>query len=60
MRILVRIAFSFLLATALHSQTTALRPLHVSAAGEILDDSGKPVALRGLNRSATGSGNAAI
>jgi uncharacterized protein (TIGR03437 family) len=26
--------------------------------GEILDDTGKPVALRGLNRSATGSGNA--
>lgn len=40
----------------LHSQT--LPPLHVSPAGIILDNTGKPVVLRGLNRSATGSGNA--
>ena len=51
-------AFAFLLVTTLEAQTPALRPLHVSPAGIILDDSGKPVALRGLNRSATGSGNA--
>src|SRR5258708_7805218 len=46
----------FLLATSAHAQ--ALRPLHVSPAGFILDDAGKPVLLRGLNRSGTGSGNA--
>lgn len=33
-------------------------PLHVSPVGIIVDDSGNPVLLRGLNRSATGSGNA--
>ena len=33
-------------------------PLHVSPSGAILDSSGKPVLLRGLNRSGTGSGNA--
>jgi uncharacterized protein (TIGR03437 family) len=44
-------------ALALHAQTS-LPPLHVSAAGIILDPSGKPVLLRGLNRSGTGSGNA--
>jgi uncharacterized protein (TIGR03437 family) len=54
----MKIAIVFLLAAALQAQTNALRPLHVSPVGEILDDSGKPVALRGLNRSATGSGNA--
>jgi len=37
---------------------SSLRPLHVSPGGSIADDSGKPVALRGLNRSGTGSGNA--
>jgi uncharacterized protein (TIGR03437 family) len=47
-----------LAAAALHAQTTQLRPLHVSAQGSILDDAGKPVALRGVNRSGTGSGNA--
>ncbi len=47
-----------LLATAIQAQTPAPRPLHASPAGFILDDSGKPVLLRGLNRSATGSGNA--
>jgi uncharacterized protein (TIGR03437 family) len=53
------IARLFLLTTAaLSAQTPALRPLHVSSGGIILDDSGKPALLRGLNRSATGSGNA--
>jgi hypothetical protein len=45
------------LAAALHAQTTFL-PLHVSPAGLILDSTGKPGALCGLNRSGTGSGNA--
>ena len=45
-------------AATLLAQTPTLRPLHVSPAGIILDDSGKPVLLRGLSRSATGSGNA--
>jgi uncharacterized protein (TIGR03437 family) len=45
-------------AAGLQAQTPTFRPLHVSTAGQILDDSGKLVALRGLNRSATGSGNA--
>jgi uncharacterized protein (TIGR03437 family) len=43
--------------TILQAQPT-FRPLHVSPAGIILDDAGKPVLLRGLNRSATGYGNA--
>ena len=51
------ITLAFLLAAAVQGQTS-LRPLHVSPAGIIVDDSGKPVRLRGLNRSATGSGNA--
>jgi uncharacterized protein (TIGR03437 family) len=42
----------------LHAQTAQLRPLHVSAQGSILDDTGKPMLLRGVNRSGTGSGNA--
>jgi uncharacterized protein (TIGR03437 family) len=45
-----------LFAPLLCAQT--FRPLHVSPEGNILDDSNKPVALRGLNRSGTGSGNA--
>ena len=48
----------FLAVAALHAQTAPLRPLHVSAQGSILDDTGKPVLLRGVNRSGTGSGNA--
>jgi uncharacterized protein (TIGR03437 family) len=52
------LSLAFVSASALQAQTPAFRPLHVSAAGQILDDAGKPVALRGLNRSATGSGNA--
>src|SRR5437660_11364609 len=47
-----------LLVAALQAQTPVFRPLHVSASGIILDDTGKPVLLRGLNRSSTGSGNA--
>ena len=46
------------LAGVLQAQTTSFRPLHVSPAGIIVDDSGNPVVLRGLNRSGTGSGNA--
>ena len=42
-------------AASLLAQTPTLRPLHVSPAGIILDDLGKPVLLRGLSRSATGS-----
>jgi uncharacterized protein (TIGR03437 family) len=45
------------LAATLHGQNT-LRPLHVSPSGMILDDLGHPVLLRGVNRSATGYGNA--
>lgn len=46
-------------AAAMWAQTTPVfHPLHVSPSGFILDDSDKPVALRGLNRSGTGSGNA--
>ena len=45
-------------AVAVNAQPALLHPLHVSSAGIILDDSGKPALLRGLNRSATGSGNA--
>jgi len=40
----------------LRAQT--FHPLHVSPVGIIVDDSGNPVLLRGLNRSGTGSGNA--
>ena len=47
-----------LVPTLILAQTPALHPLHVSSAGIILDDSGKLALLRGLNRSATGSGNA--
>jgi uncharacterized protein (TIGR03437 family) len=54
----MKITIVLLFVASLQAQTTALRPLHVSPAGFILDDSGKPVLLRGLNRSATGSGNA--
>jgi uncharacterized protein (TIGR03437 family) len=54
----MKIMIALFLAAALQAQTPSFRPLHVSAAGIILDDTGKPVLLRGLNRSATGSGNA--
>jgi hypothetical protein len=46
MRALILATF---LVGALQSQT-AFRPLHVSAAGIIVDDSNKPVVLHGLNR----------
>ena len=49
---------ALILVSAAHAQTPALRPLHVTAGGAIADDTGKPLILRGLNRSATGSGNA--
>ncbi|SPE36738.1 exported hypothetical protein [Candidatus Sulfopaludibacter sp. SbA6] len=49
---------AFALAAALDAQTSSFAPLHVSSAGIIEDNSGKPVLLRGLNRSGTGSGNA--
>jgi uncharacterized protein (TIGR03437 family) len=54
----MKIMIALFLAAALQAQTPSFRPLHVSPAGIILDDTGKPVLLRGLNRSATGSGNA--
>jgi uncharacterized protein (TIGR03437 family) len=54
----MRIIIALFLAAAVQAQTPSFRPLHVSAAGIILDDSGKPVLLRGLNRSSTGYGNA--
>jgi len=50
-------AFQAVLLT-LHAQAPALNALHVSAGGVIVDSTGKPVLLRGLNRSGTGSGNA--
>ncbi|HEV2691035.1 MAG TPA: cellulase family glycosylhydrolase, partial [Bryobacteraceae bacterium] len=53
----MRIGLLLFLAATLQAQPT-LRPLHVSSAGIVLDDTGKPVLLRGLNRSATGYGNA--
>ena len=52
------ITTTLLLTGALYAQNAPVHPLHVSSAGIILDDSGKPALLRGLNRSATGSGNA--
>ena len=54
----LHLSLFLLSASALLAQTTTFRPLHVSPAGLILNDSGTPVALRGLNRSATGYGNA--
>jgi uncharacterized protein (TIGR03437 family) len=54
----MKIMIALFLAAAVQAQTPSFRPLHVSTAGIILDDAGKPVLLRGLNRSATGSGNA--
>ncbi|HYM12292.1 MAG TPA: hypothetical protein VEU62_16270, partial [Bryobacterales bacterium] len=58
MKITISLLLALALAAILHAQAPSLRPLHVSPAGFILDDAGKPVLLRGLNRSATGSGNA--
>ena len=53
-----RFTIAAILAVALHAQTLSFRPLHVSPVGIIVNDSGSPVLLRGLNRSGTGSGNA--
>jgi len=47
-----------MLTGAVAAQTPALRPLHVSPGGFVVDDAGNPVLLRGLHRSATGYGNA--
>jgi uncharacterized protein (TIGR03437 family) len=52
----MKLALGLFLAAALHAQS--FHALHVSAQGIVLDDTGKPVLLRGLNRSGTGSGNA--
>lgn len=52
------LALFFALVLQAQTQTIAFHPLHVSSAGILLDDTGHPVALRGLNRSATGYGNA--
>jgi len=54
----MKTAILLLLGAAACAQNPGFRPLHVSSAGMIVDDSGKAVALRGLNRSGTGSGNA--
>ena len=53
----MRIAAVLLVALGAHAQTS-LSALHVSTGGIIVDNSGKPALLRGLNRSGTGSGNA--
>jgi uncharacterized protein (TIGR03437 family) len=53
----MRTALLLLLLAGL-SGAQSLRPLHVSSAGLIVDDSGKTVVLRGINRDLTGSGNA--
>ncbi|SPE26030.1 exported hypothetical protein [Candidatus Sulfopaludibacter sp. SbA3] len=54
----MKLLLAILLAAPLHAQTTTFLPLHVASDGIIVDSSGKPVFLRGLNRSSTGSGNA--
>ena len=53
-----RLTIAAILAAALQAQTPSFRPLHVSLVGIIVNDSGSPVLLRGLNRSGTSSGNA--
>src|ERR1035438_2512111 len=55
-RLSAGVFLGLLLTAAVEAQT--LHPLHVSPQGMILDDTGKPVLLRGLNRSGTGSGTA--
>lgn len=52
----MRIVGLFLAAATAAAQSLA--PLHVSPAGQILDNANKPVFLRGLNRSQTAAGNA--
>ena len=56
--ICLAVAFTLLLPAALRAQTPSFLPLQVSPSGIVVDSSGKPVLLRGLNRSGTGSGNA--
>lgn len=58
MRIALAIYIALFIVLAIPARSQALRPLHISPGGFILDGSGKPVLLRGLNRSGTGSGNA--
>jgi uncharacterized protein (TIGR03437 family) len=55
---LLTIVILLVLLAAFTLQAQTFPPLHVSPAGFILDNTGKPVILRGLNRSGTGSGNA--
>jgi hypothetical protein len=52
----MRFVALLLLAAAAPAQT--FHPLHVFPVGIVVDNSGNPVLLRGLNRSGTGSGNA--
>ncbi len=54
----MRTVTAILFAVSLGAQAQTFHPLHVSAGGNIVDDTGKPVMLRGINRSGTGSGNA--
>jgi uncharacterized protein (TIGR03437 family) len=54
----MRLGIALLLAAAALAPAQTFHPLHVSPVGIIVDDSGNPVLLRGLNRSGTGSGNA--
>jgi uncharacterized protein (TIGR03437 family) len=54
----VRHAIALLVAAAAIAPAQTFAPLHVSPVGIIVDNSGNPVLLRGLNRSGTGSGNA--
>jgi len=55
----MRVGFAVLtVSLAAIAQAQTFHPLHVSTGGIIEDDTGKPVALRGVNRSGTGSGNA--
>ncbi|HUA57640.1 MAG TPA: cellulase family glycosylhydrolase [Verrucomicrobiae bacterium] len=52
----MKLALAILLAAPLGAQT--FQQLHVAPDGILVDSSGAPVSLRGLNRSGTGSGNA--
>jgi uncharacterized protein (TIGR03437 family) len=54
----MRLALAILFAASLQAQTPTFRPLRVAPDGIIVDNTGKPALLRGLNRSGTGSGNA--
>ena len=58
MRLLAATALALVLCRCCVRSDAGVPPLHVSPGGIILDDTGKPVFLRGLNRSGTGSGNA--